>query len=122
VTLIPGGPTLPPIEQQRSHRAVAADDMLLKFIEEVHGVNAGLRSRSATVNSVGSGRQLPSQTTFPNQQTAESQANPSRQDGEDASGETGAAFGFWETDDDDRAKLRHLIEIREQFDLIMIGA
>jgi len=48
--------------------------------------------------------------------------NASRQYRQDASGETGATFGFWETDDDNRAKLRHLIEIREQFDLIMIGA
>ena len=47
------------IEQQRSHRAVATDDALLKFIEEVHGVNAGLRSRSAAVNSLGGGRQVP---------------------------------------------------------------
>src|SRR5205814_9324615 len=52
------------IEQQRSHRAVATDDVLLKFIEQVHVVNAGLRSRSAAVNSPGSGRQLPSQTNF----------------------------------------------------------
>ena len=28
----------------------------------------------------------------------------------------------WETDDDDRAKLRRLIEIFEQFDLVMVGA
>jgi len=37
VTLIPGGPTLPPIEQQRSHRAVAADHMFLELIKKVHG-------------------------------------------------------------------------------------
>ena len=58
VTLIPGGPTLPPIEQQRSHRAVAADDMFLELIKEVHGVNAGLRSRRTAVNLLGSGRLL----------------------------------------------------------------
>jgi len=37
VTLIPGGPTLPPIQQQRSHRAVAADHMFLELIKKVHG-------------------------------------------------------------------------------------
>jgi len=55
VTVIPGGPTLPPIEQQRSHRAVAADHMFLELIKKVHGVNAGLRSRRAAVNLLGSG-------------------------------------------------------------------
>jgi len=58
VTLIPGGPTLPPIEQQRSHRAVAADHMFLELIKKVHGVNAGLPSRRAAVNLLGSGRLL----------------------------------------------------------------
>lgn len=58
---------------------------------------------------------------FQFQQTADPPMNASRQNREDARGKTGAAFWFWETDDDDRADLRHLIEIREQFDLIMIG-
>jgi hypothetical protein len=52
---------------------------------------------------------------------AQTREKASRQDRKDASGKTGAAFWFWETDDDDRANLRHLIEIGEQFDLIMIG-
>ena len=56
------------------------------------------------------------------QQITDPRANASRQNGKNASGKTGAAFCFWETDDDDRAHLRHLIEIREQFDLIMVGA
>ena len=57
------------------------------------------------------------------QQSTDPRANASRQDRKDASGETGAVFWFWETDDDDdRADLRRLIEIRKQFDLIMIGA
>jgi hypothetical protein len=53
------------VEQEGSHRAVSADDALLEFIEEVHVVNAGLRSRSAAVNSLGSGRQLPSPNAAP---------------------------------------------------------
>src|SRR5438270_763802 len=48
------------IEQQRSHRAVAANHMFLELFKEVHGVNAGLRSRRAAVNLLGSSRQLPS--------------------------------------------------------------
>jgi len=48
------------IEQQRSHRAVAADHMFLELIKKVHGVNAGLRSRRAAVNLLGSGRLLAS--------------------------------------------------------------
>ena len=55
-------------------------------------------------------------------QGADPQTNGSRQNRKDASGKTGAALWFWETDDDDRADLRHLIKIREQFYLIMIGA
>jgi hypothetical protein len=36
VTVIPSEPTLPSIEQKCSHRAVAADNTILEFFEQVH--------------------------------------------------------------------------------------
>jgi hypothetical protein len=39
--------------------------MFLELINEVHGVNGGLRSRRAAVNLLGSGQQLSSHTSRP---------------------------------------------------------
>jgi hypothetical protein len=36
VTVVPSEPTLPSIEQEWSHRAVAADNTILEFLEQVH--------------------------------------------------------------------------------------
>src|SRR5438128_6056935 len=46
----------------------------------------------------------------------------SRQDRKYPCRKTGAAFWFWETDDDERTRLWHLIEIGEQLDLIVVCA